>query len=378
MSNLEQLANFHETDNAPLPRCVVGFDGFVDHIINVVDTRTSVDTFTSVDTIEAFGQRITAAAGRNCNIELVERSIKLGGNGPIMANALLSQGHGVSYIGTIGEDSIEDPFQDMCSHCDAVYPLAQSGKTDALEFHDGKVLLGKLTSLHNITFETLKQRVGLEALTTTLDKAQLLATVNWTMLPHMTEIWRGIIGEVLPALSKCDRLLFVDLADPSKRLKEDLADALETLKHFSPAYKVVLGLNHSEAEQVAQVLGITHEGVNLATLASTLRDRLRFEVVMLHTKSQVAAATESETATLTVPVCKQPKLATGAGDNFNAGFVSGWLRRHNLDDALATGIATAGYYVRNGRSPSQGELATFLREWDRGHLDLPKQNRVTI
>jgi len=38
-----------------------------------------------------FGQRIVDAAGKSLNIELYPRLEKLGGNGPIMAHALLTQ-----------------------------------------------------------------------------------------------------------------------------------------------------------------------------------------------------------------------------------------------------------------------------------------------
>ena len=68
----------------------VGLDGFVDEILHVVDKRESAERYTRLPTIQQFSERLAAAAGRSTNVELVSQLIKLGGNGPIMANALAS------------------------------------------------------------------------------------------------------------------------------------------------------------------------------------------------------------------------------------------------------------------------------------------------
>ena len=66
----------------------VGLDGFVDEILHVVDKRYDAVRFDRIPTIAAYAQRLAAAAGRSTNVELVNVLTKLGGNGPIMANAL--------------------------------------------------------------------------------------------------------------------------------------------------------------------------------------------------------------------------------------------------------------------------------------------------
>src|SRR5437870_3396521 len=72
---------------------LVGFDGFVDTIVTPVGLRRSAgENFTPISTLTELGQRILGAAGKSTNIELYPRTDKLGGNGPIMANALLAAG----------------------------------------------------------------------------------------------------------------------------------------------------------------------------------------------------------------------------------------------------------------------------------------------
>ncbi|MCL2708413.1 MAG: hypothetical protein FWF03_04765, partial [Defluviitaleaceae bacterium] len=92
---LEQLKNF-ELD------MIIGLDGFVDEIIHVVDKRQDLENFTRVSTIGELGSRISRAAGLSTNIEMVTLQTKLGGNGPILSNALLEYGVGLTYVGAIG------------------------------------------------------------------------------------------------------------------------------------------------------------------------------------------------------------------------------------------------------------------------------------
>src|SRR5689334_22483537 len=77
----------------------VGLDGFVDEIIHVVDKRDNAESFARLPTIARLAERLAGAAGKSTNIELVNHLTKLGGNGPIMANALASFGIRVTYLG---------------------------------------------------------------------------------------------------------------------------------------------------------------------------------------------------------------------------------------------------------------------------------------
>src|SRR5262245_41798418 len=97
----------------PQLNVTIGLDGFVDEIISVVDKRESADKFSRVPDLTAMGQRITAAANKSTNIELVVERVKLGGNGPIMANALAAFTTRVSYIGNLGYPHLHPVFAEL-------------------------------------------------------------------------------------------------------------------------------------------------------------------------------------------------------------------------------------------------------------------------
>ncbi len=345
-------------------RAVIGLDGFVDEIVQIVDKRANAHKFERIATIDRFAKRIAEAAGQSANIELVVTLQKLGGNGPIMANALAAIGLGVTYIGNLGFPDIHPVFHDFAKKS-RVLSIAEPCHTDALEFDDGKVMLGKLTPTAEITWENIVSRIGITKLIDLVASARLIGTVNWTMLPYMNDIWQHLASEVLSKVPHRERILFVDLADPEKRTREDLQIGLKKLEIFRPYAHVILGLNLKEATQVAAALGLTVSSdpeKEIESLAGTIRKKLDLGTVVIHPRAGAAAADSHGSATFAGPFVKQPKISTGAGDHFNAGFVAGRLLGLDLVESLCTGTATSGFYVRNAVSPTLADLAEFIRD----------------
>src|ERR1041385_1911380 len=167
------------SDRAHQMTAFVGLDGFVDEILHVVDKRESAEKYTRLPTIQQFSARLAAAAGRSTNIELVTQLTKLGGNGPIMANALASFGLKVSYLGILGYPNLHPVFAEFARRAE-VHSIAEPGYTDALEFEDGKLMLGKHQSLKEVNWTNVQARFGQREFAAKVLGADFLGFVNWT------------------------------------------------------------------------------------------------------------------------------------------------------------------------------------------------------
>jgi hypothetical protein len=348
-------------------RALVGLDGFIDTIVTPVDLRRGQGTdFDAISTITDFGQRILQAAGKSANLEFYPQMDKLGGNGPIMANALMSHGVGMTYVGSLGVPHVHPVFQDFADRA-RVVSIAEAAHTTAVEFDDGKLMLGTMKSLDDVTFATLEQHMGLEGLVTLFSEPDLISLVNWTMIPNMTGIFRGLVDQVFPRLpASPDRLFFFDLADPQKRSRSDLLEVLAVMGTFSPFGRVTLGLNLKEAQQVYLALGFYAIGESpddLRKMAADIREKLGLATVVIHPKESAACANESGTYWVPGPYVTKPKITTGAGDHFNAGFSLGQLIGLSPTASLTTGVTTSGHYVRTAQSPTLADLETFLANW---------------
>ncbi len=343
----------------------IGLDGFVDEILHVVDKRHDAERYDRVPTIRAYGERLTAAAGHSTNVELVNVMTKLGGNGPIMANALASFGLRVSYLGALGYPAIHPVFEAFTHRAD-VGSICGPGLTDALEFDDGKIMVGKHYTLKDITWANICTRYGAEKFTAKFASADLVGFVNWTMLPHMSDIWASIQSSLAPGLLGERRKLFIDLADPEKRLASDIRHALDLIVRFQPHFDVILGLNEKEAYEVAHVLGLDaspRDWEGLAALSTEIQRQLPIDTLVVHPTAYALTVSSAGAEVVQGAVCRKPKITTGAGDHFNSGFCLGRLLGLDNAASLLCGVATSGHYVRTAASPSVADLVSFMRCW---------------
>lgn len=350
---------------------LVGFDGFVDAIIEVVDRRRSMAPrdYERLRTIAALARRVEAAAGRSTNLELVVLEERFGGNGPLMAGGLASLGMPTVYVGAVGAPDnpgqLHPLFGELARRCRRVIPLAPPAHTDALEFDDGKLMLGKPAAIQRVTWTALKDRLGLEGLIELVGRSTLLGIVNWVMMAGVDGIWDGLCQEVLPVVPSRPRRAYIDLCDPAKRTDEDIRGALRRLRRLNDLVPVTLGLNLAEAERLAAVLGLGAlasggEGVRLG--AESIQRATGLDCVVVHPREGAAGAdAPGRSAWVDGPFTSTPRLSTGAGDHFNAGFALAQVLGLELDECLAAGTAASGAYVRDARSPDLRRVLDLLR-----------------
>lgn len=363
------------------PRAVVGFDGFIDAIIEVVDQRHDMSPggYTPLHTISAFASRCAAAAGKSANLELVVRERRFGGNGPLLASGLARAGAGVVYVGAVGRgegpgvlplDPIYAPFASRCEH---VIPVAPPAATDALEFADGKLMLGQPANVQRVTWPALIAAMGLDELRRVILSADLLGIVNWTMMAGVEGIWRGLMDDVLANASRDrkPRWAFIDLADPAKRSDDDVRRAVTVLADLDRHVPVALGLNLSEAQRLAAVLGAGPEPTaplptRVLWLTDQVHQRSGLSAVAVHPREGAAAAigrgADVRSAWFDGPFTRTPRLSTGAGDHFNAGFALALTLGLNVEQCLAVGCGCSGAYVRDADSPTRQRLVAFLND----------------
>jgi len=346
-------------------RAFVGLDGFVDEILHVVDKRESADKFQRLAKMEQWGDRIRAAAGKSTNIELVSQRTKLGGNGPIMANALASFGLKVSYLGNLGYPNLHPVFADFANRAEVI-SIAEPGYTDAVEFEDGKVMLGKHSSLREVNWSNISERYSLAKFTAKISESNFVGFVNWTMLTGMTDIWAATLREICPKLSGPRRTLFFDLADPEKRTREDIAAALKLIAAFEKYFDVILGLNEKESSEIGNVLGLDtndHSPEGLVKVGEQIRERVPVNTVVIHPTHYALAVSAAGSAVVEGPFTPKPLITTGAGDHFNAGFCLAKLLGFDNACSVLTGVATSGFYVRTAKSPAVSDLISLLNDW---------------
>ncbi|MDR2396347.1 MAG: PfkB family carbohydrate kinase [Puniceicoccales bacterium] len=347
-------------------RAWVGLDGFIDKLVSVVKRREGQgNQFEAYPTLTELGQCICEASGCNLNLELFPKCEKIGGNGPLLTGVLLAMGVNVHYVGTLG-NPIHPLFETFAKKTRAI-SLGAPGMTQALECHDGKLLLGYTYPMDAVNYESLLRQKGAKHWMDEFSKSDLIAFQNWTMLYGMTHLLQTISDEWLPHLSPNDyRIWFFDLADPSKRTREDLQKLLQILPRFGYKGKVYLALNRSEAKIVGETIGIPcrseieGDRMDFQRWLFTLKEKLNVDCIVYHCHVGAVAVNQDETTFVPAFRAKQLRYLTGSGDHFNGGFLCGRLMNFDFEQSLLLGHSIAVLYIETGYMPSCENIQKYL------------------
>jgi hypothetical protein len=335
-----------------------GFDGFIDTISKVIRKRESLTNTEIFRSVAEFGKYITGKNG-SLSLELEEKGVKIGGNMPILANAFGSLRVNVNCIGALGYPNKHTAFDSLPKTC-TKYSYAEPGTSIALEFDDGKIMIGNMGELNSITWGDIKNRVGLSWLTKLYQSSDLICLVNWSELESSPDVWSGFYDDIVAKSPTRDRKFFFDLSDCSKRNDEAIRGILDLLNDFATFGTVTLGVNKNEATRLHQVLS-SRPASDLIELVTDIYEQLRIDSIVLHSSAEAVGINKKGTTVEKSFFAPNPKLSTGAGDNFNAGYNAGVLMEFESSQKLLLGHAVSGFYVRNGQSPSLSNTLAFLQ-----------------
>lgn len=348
-------------------RCFVGFDGFIDTLAKVVKSRVDtaeekhIETFATID---QWSKNLQLAAGKSCNYELAFSQRCAGGNAINLGRALAALDHDIFWAANVADPSDSNRIDPVFTPFTFLFKegvnLGIAGQTHALEFNDGKLLLGIQGKNASLTLENVEHFLGPNWQEKWIWNQDLICLVNWTMTPGMGQIWKYLANN--PPQAEKRRAILIDLADPRKRSPEELAHDIQLL---SPLKKhnvsLILSCNKSEAEQTLTALGGQTPAQNdlekeISLLANEIRQKLPSFVIVIHDSKLSVMCTEEGTTVCQTKTVKSPKVLTGGGDHFNAGLAHAWLLEKNPVDSLQIAMKCAGYYIENGQSPTRCKL----------------------
>jgi len=156
--------------------------------------------------------------------------------------------------------------------------------------------------------------------------------------------------------------VFFDLADPSKRFKEDIKEVLRLIGRYTEYFDVILGLNENEALKVYAALNDTElfENICLEKIGAYIFENMNIGELVIHPVDCCITVNKGGVKKQKGKVIENPKITTGGGDNFNAGYCIGRRLGMDIDDCMILAMAVSALYVKNGNSPSFYELIEYL------------------
>jgi hypothetical protein len=349
-------------------KVLTGFDGFVDNILKAVREKKG-SGIKSYATITDFSDRLRLAAGKSAQIEWVTQR-KMGGNAPILASALGQLDIDCTCSGSLGYPQMNNVFKILAENCNVI-SLLNPGISNAVEFDDGKIILSELDVFDIYDWNYIRRSKEYPKIEQEVKASDVIAFVDWANLPHSSDIWEGILDYIIKKSGRRDYVFLFDLCDPSRRTAEEIDELLDLISSFSFYGKVTLGLNENETLALYAALN----GIDYKVAASQskipaveeagmfIHNAMNIDYLLVHPRDRALLFHEKHIIQLTGRVITEPKLVTGAGDNFNAGYLL--ARLHKLDDiqSLILAMTASGAYVQNGHSPTVMEMIDFISNW---------------
>jgi hypothetical protein len=342
---------------------LVGFDGFIDTILQVVDQRQSATEYTRVPTL-----KVLASASRQPPIKAPTSSLSFRKQS-WAATGRSWRTHLRRWLcdNLLRHDRFFRISHEVFHELAARAEMCLSRNPPSPMPTNSMMENSSRASTRRLPKSMSKRSASASALMSGAMRGKSRAIsgmVNWTMLPHHTEVWRRIQTDFPGIENDARKTLFFDLADPEKRTPDDIAEALETLSDFGTKHDVVLGLNEKEGLRVAEVLGLTVRGdgeERIASLAAIFGLHSMSPFVWFTRRLYAGAASRDDVAVVHGPFTSKPKISTGAGDHFNAGFCCGLLAGGDLETALQIGAGTSGLLCAASAKPVALRLSFFLR-----------------
>jgi len=331
---------------------LVGFDGFIDALFKI-KRELHGENSVYFDKIHSFGDYVQKKDTSFC-LDLDEVKTKIGGNAPIMANALGSLGLKTNLIAALGFPEVNPYFKSMSENCQ-LYSVSEPGKASIYEFEDGKIMFSNCSVLNDLNWTLLKEVIGLPVLIQLFKSNDLFCLLNWSEIKGTTSILKGILTEVFPEMNLENKTIFFDLSDFSNRDKKEVETVIELINEFAKHTKVVLSLNKNESQTLHDILFETTEN-NFYELGKKIYKKLPIAILVIHNAKETHVFENDLEVKASPELITNPMISTGAGDHFNAGFCYGLLANLELKECLVFANSVASYYIKTGVSPNINNL----------------------
>ncbi len=361
--------------------CFLGFDGYIDSLYSLVQSRNSAKKWTRMNSMKQFGELLVDVAGSSANIERVLKKRIFGGFAPNTSRALSALGVKIFLVAALGIPNMNDFYKEQ-EGVESI-SISNPGETLGLEFDDGKVMITDFAPILNIDWSTILKSVKREHLIQRLEKSNIMGFGHWALIPNLNDIWQHFLDDLFPSISNLkEKIFFVDIADIRKRSRQDLLDLVKILQKIDQQVPVMLSANDLEAYFLSKVLdkvktfsSYQENSTDYIDGGKRLNTEINLSYLVIHSPHFATISTVEDHYWITEGFTSKPKFTVGAGDYFHSGTVLALSCNLTPPEAILMGNALAAIFVRTGNSPNFNQLSQFISRYiefiDNDNLNFP-------
>jgi len=357
------INHINEYFKDPKGKITLGIDGIVDEVWQIISSRKNPDEYILFEKMKDFAKSVyDCGEGGYANEILPKRRI-YGGFTANTGKAVKRLGGSPVLLGMFGKEGGVDPAFEEFLEEGKLFTVAEAPVCQIFEFADGKLILPYIAERMHFNWETLVDVVSWDGLKEAFTNVDVVGLGYWSSMPHFDEILSKLCEHFL--IGQGSRLFF-DFADIRKRSREALEHTLYLLAELNEQVPMTLSLNENEAAILYSYMGREFSDDGVKALKDTVytQQQMGLDELIVHTPHFAVGATANNEAELVKQQrCEAPVITTGAGDNFNGGYLTACVKEDalSLAERLFVGNTVTRFYVRNGYSPDVKDLESEMQ-----------------
>ena len=363
--SIRRIVEYYDVQHGKI---TMGCDGFVDDVKHVVKKWTGNGEYESYERVSDYANAILERGAGGMSFGLVQKRRSYGGFTCNTGKAAGRLGGDLTLIGMFGTTDIDPVFTEFMENYNTI-SAGEPAVSMIYEFTDGKIFYGGTSPKPPTqrSWNQLVDAVGIDGLKSAFSDADVVGFGYYGTKAYFDDIVINLYENFLKN-GRCTRLFF-DFGNIGHSSKEQLTSTFSFLKPYNKNVPVTLSLNEHEGKVLFSFYGrdFTWDTPLPETKENILyvREQIGWDEIIIHTPYFAVGASASEGA----EIVKQRRAAetvitTGAGDNFNGGYLSTHLQKGKLSlkERLFTANAVTGAYVRSGVSPDKFALKSEMEK----------------
>ncbi|WP_413668192.1 hypothetical protein ACEN9X_27585 [Mucilaginibacter sp. Mucisp86] len=199
-----------------------------------------------------------------------------------------------------------------------------------------------------------------------------IAFDDWANIANSSDLWRGLLSDVIRPLTEKNLDFIFYLGDPAKKLFFQVDEILDIISAFSKHGRVTFCLDESEAVKLWMVLNGESPGSGLRTFTPGDLKRKYFSIfrtmavdrLLIWSANDAIVYSEEQQFVLTRKVVdKNLEVTDDARDNFVAGFAIGLILQLDIRYCIALGLIVFASRGENNSNPDKDDMIAYIEKW---------------
>jgi hypothetical protein len=211
-----------------------------------------------------------------------------------------------------------------------------------------------------------------------------IAFDDWAAITGASNLWNGLLAEVIRPLGKKDLEFIFYLGDPGNKLSFQVDEAIDLISEFSHHGQVTFALDASEAMKLWMVLNGVNPDTPLEGQTSSDLNKKYFSIfrtmdvsrlLIYSADNAILFSSDQQFVLSRKKVELHIEISANARQDFIAGFSIGLLKHLDIAHCIALGLIVFGCYGEFNSQPDQQDLSLYIQNWIK---DLEKPDSIHL